>query len=334
MAKIADYSHEDKFLPGTKIQYAWSASSIEAIKRCPRLYYYEKIEGWSEADESVHLRFGHELHQAFSDYEIYKAEGAKHDEAQHKTIKELLTRTHEWAPVPKNSKQEKAMKYKNKDNLVRSVIWYLEKYKDDAAKPYIMHDGKPAVELDFRFELDWGPNDIEQSFTDIGAVYGNKGQPYTLYGILDKVVVLNDDLFVMDHKTTTSTPGDYYFDQFEPNTQMSLYTLASQVVFKSPVKGVIINACQVAIDFSRFTRGFTFRTSEQIEEWVYDLHYWFAKAEEFATADYWPMNDTACDKFGGCKFRRICSKSPQVRSQYLKADFVKDPKWKQQELQR
>ena len=35
------------------------------------------------------------------------------------------------------------------------------------------------------------------------------------------------------------------------------------------------------------------------------------------------MNDTACDKFGGCKFRSICSKSPQVREQFLRSDFVK-----------
>ena len=41
---------------------------------------------------------------------------------------------------------------------------------------------------------------------------------------------------------------------------------------------------------------------------------------------YWPMNDTACDKFGGCRFRGICSKSPSVRERFLSTDYVKLPK--------
>jgi hypothetical protein len=79
------------------------------------------------------------------------------------------------------------------------------------------------------------------------------------------------------------------------------------------VKGVIIDAAQIAIDFSRFTRSFTFCTQEQIEEWLIDLRYWLGKAEEYAIANHWQLNDTACDKYDGCKFRKVCSRSPQVR---------------------
>ena len=39
------------------------------------------------------------------------------------------------------------------------------------------------------------------------------------------------------------------------------------------------------------------------------------------------MNDTACDKYGGCKFRDICSKSPNVREKFIKADFKEQPIW-------
>src|SRR5882757_7769861 len=105
-------------------------------------------------------------------------------------------------------------------------------------------------------------------------------QPYLLCGHLDRVVTFNDDIYVMDRKTTTSTPGDYYFDQFEPNNQMTLYTLAGKVVLDSPIRGVIIDAAQVAIDFSRFTRGITYRTQDNLEEWLKDLRFWFAKAED------------------------------------------------------
>lgn len=297
------------FLQNNNIQYAFDSTSLGWLKTCPRLYYYNMIQGWQSNDESVHLRFGIEYHRALQDYDISRAAGIPYKDAVHDVVQELVVRLGDWHPDHK---------YKNKSNLIRTVIWYLDKFEDDPAKTYIMADGRAAVEVSFRFELDWGPASEEDNLHP---------QPFLLCGHLDRVVTFNDDLYVMDRKTTTSTPSDYYFNQFEPNNQMSLYTLASQVIFQSPIKGVIIDAAQVAIDFSRFTRGFTYRTKDQIEEYVLDLHYWFAKAEDYANANYWPMNDTACDKFGGCRYRQICSKSPQVREQFLKSNFVKGERW-------
>ena len=45
-------------------------------------------------------------------------------------------------------------------------------------------------------------------------------------------------------------------------------------------------------------------------------------AESYAEADYWPMNDTACGMYGGCRFRGVCSKSPQVRERFLDLAFI------------
>lgn len=312
---ITEDEVQSPFLPGTNIQFAWDSTSLGWFKTCPRLYQYCMIEGWGVNEESVHLRFGIEYHQALQNYDISRAAGIPHDDAVHDTIRALMESIYDWHPDHK---------YKNKPLLVRTIIWYLDKFQHDPASTCILDNGKPAVELSFRFELDWGP------FYDIGKadIEGReKEQPYLLCGHLDRVVTFNDDIYVMDRKTTTSTPGDYYFDQFEPNNQMTLYTLASQVIFQSPIKGVIIDAAQIAIDFSRFTRGFTYRTPEQISEWMNDLKFWFAKAEDYAAEGYWPMNDTACDKFGGCKFRKICSKSPQVREQFLKSNFEKGERW-------
>ena len=54
-----------------------------------------------------------------------------------------------------------------------------------------------------------------------------------------------------------------------------------------------------------------------------DLRVLLTNNEAYAEAGYWPMNDTACDKFGGCRFREVCSKSPDVREMFLKTDFIK-----------
>ena len=314
------------FLPGTNTQYAWDSTSIGYLKQCPRLYQYIMLEGWNAKAESIHLRFGIEYHQALQDYDISRASGIPHNDAVHDVVRALLERTYGWNP----DRDERTGKYKNRDTLLRTVIWYLDQFKDDPAKTLIDSDGVPVVERSFRFELDWGPERSRLeglSGEEVEQDIKYQTQPYLLCGHLDRVVTFNDDIYVMDRKTTTTTPGSYYFNQYEPNNQMSLYTLASQIVFDSPIKGVIIDVAQVLVDSSRFVRGFTYRTPDQLDEFVKDLQYWFNLAEGYAEANYWPMNDTACDKFGGCRFREICSKSPQVRGQFLKSNFEQGEAW-------
>lgn len=295
------------FLPGTRIQFAWDSTSLGYIKTCPKLYWYIMIEGWEGKDENIHLYFGNEYHKSLEEFDKFKAAGQSHDEAVRSALRALMTRTFGWTV----DEDIKPGKFKNRRSLIRTFLWYVDKYRDDPATTVILKDGSPAVELSFRFELSFGPQ--------------GKAQPYLLCGHLDRVVYYMDDMYVNDHKTTTTTPGPYYFDGFGPNNQMSLYTFASQVVLHSPIKGVMISAAQLLTNDSRYVRGFTQRTPAQIEEWVNDLQYWFTLAEQYAKVGHWPMNDTACDKFGGCKFRGICSKDPRVREQYLKAHFVKKP---------
>lgn len=318
------------FLPGTNIQFAWDSTSLGYIKTCARLYQYVMVEGWGEGDESVHLRFGQEYHTALQNYELYRADGEIHNDALFQVVRDTLLATWDVIEGKPWTPEGKAAKWKNRNSLVRTIVDYLDTHQNDPAKTYILESGKPAVELSFRFELDFGPAAAKEHVwvDDDSGITGNKfalRQPYILSGHLDRVVSFQDQLFVMDHKTTTSTPGDYYFDQYAPNNQMTLYTLASRVILDSPVKGVIINAAQLMIDSSRFVRGLTYRTSDQLEEWTQDLRYWLALAEQYAVANYWPQNDTACDKFGGCRYRQICSKSPGVREQFLKSSFTKLP---------
>lgn len=332
------------YLPGTNIQYAWDSTSIGMLKTCPRLYQYTMIDGWGSRDESVHLRFGIEYHSALQDYAIARSQGTAHEDAIRITVQNLLQRIHGWAP----DTSTRAGKYKNPRSILSLVVDYLDHFgTDDPAETIILDNGAPAVELSFRFELDFGPEagiKTEYITTDeayeinlspgainmIDPATGNKvvptttRQPYLLSGHLDRAVDFNGFAFVMDRKTSVSTLGTYYFDQYAPNNQMSLYSLAGKIVLDAPIKGVIIDAAQVLLEKpNSFQRGFTYRTDDQLDEWLVDLRQWLESAERYATIGYWPQNDTACDKFGGCRFREVCSKSPSVRETYLKSKFDK-----------
>ena len=216
------------FLPDTFIQFAWDSTCLGLIKTCPRLYQYTMIDGYVGKGESIHLRFGQEYHQALQDYDIARAEGIDHEDAIHSSISELVRRTHDWSV----DETVKPGKYKNRQTLVSLVVDYLDHYVDDPAETYIKSDGKPAVELSFRFELDWGPKAglgqrciFGEDLKEGEVLVTNNEQPYLLCGHMDRVVNFNDQLFVMDHKTTITTPSQYYFNQYEPHNQMTLYTI-------------------------------------------------------------------------------------------------------------
>jgi hypothetical protein len=312
------------FLPGTKIQYAFDSTSLGYLKTCPRLYQYVMIEGWVPKDESIHLRFGQEYHSAIQDYEGYRAGGMDFGDAVRSTVQQLLIRIHDWDPDP----TLRAFTHKNKGQLLYLVVAYLDEYRDDPCKTLILDNGMPAVELSFRFQLDFGPSVAREVILENGmeATETHTEANYLLCGHLDRVVNFADSLFVLDHKTATNTPTDYYFAQFSPNNQMTLYSFAGKVVLDAPIAGVIIEAAQVTIDKPmKFERRPTYRSDEVIDEWLDDLEYHLANAEAFAQANYWPMNDTACGNYGGCRFREVCTRPKAVRERFLKSDFIQLP---------
>jgi len=302
-------AHPQPFHDGTKVQWAWDSTSLGWLKECPRKYQYHMIEQWRGRGESIHLEYGILYHAALEEYDRKKLEkGMSHDDAVRGVVRELLTKTWReglpWRGAKDLPADDKAS-LKSRENLVRTVVWYLNKFKDDPAKT-LMHPvtGKPMVELHFQFEIEGG---------------------YSLCGYLDRVVEFQEQPFVMDRKTTTSTLGSYYFEQFDPDNQMSVYTVASQVAFHTPVKGVIVDAAQIAVGFSRFVRSFVFKTADQIDEWMKDLYVYLEQASGYAERGYWPQNDKSCHKYGGCAFREICSKSPQVREKFLETHFQREP---------
>lgn len=257
------------------------------------------IEGWHSRSKSVHLDFGIFYHSALELYDKITFQGVDHEEALRKVLRQTLLSTVDFAPDH----------VKNRFTLIRSIIWYLDEFRGNAARTVRLESGVPAVELSFRLPV---------------------SDNLTLCGHLDRVVEYSGDYFVMDRKTTVQTPGPYYFDQYTPDNQMSLYTLAAQVVYHAPVKGVIIDAAQIAVGFTRFERGFAYRTDAMLEDWLKETKMWVAQAQAMAAdpvMESFPMNDKACGNYGGCTFRRVCSKDPRVRPAFLASEFTRDNPW-------
>jgi hypothetical protein len=284
------------------IQFAWSATTIKMAETCLRYYQYTMIEGWHSRGSSVHLRFGGHYATALEHFHKHVAEGMSRKEAERAVVREALIAT--WDRTEENpagAPWDSEHNFKTRETLIRTIVWYLDHFAEDTALPVRLADGKPAVELSFSLPVD---NDI--IFT----------------GHLDRLANYADHLYVMDQKTTGTTLSPRYFEQYSPDTQMSLYTFAGQAVFGAPVKGVIIDAAQIAVGFSRFERGVTMRTQGQLDEWYDSTMVTIQRAQAATRENHFPQNPSACGNYGGCVFRSVCSRDPGVRKNFLAGDFI------------
>lgn len=301
------------------VQFAWDSTSIKLAEECLRKYQYQMIEGWRSMSESVHLRFGGHYATALEHFYKHKALGLSHDEALLEVVREAMIETwdHELdAEGNRIADTGKAYeppidasgsaRVKTRENLLRTIIWYVEQFAADPAEPIILANGKPAVELSFALPVDDG---------------------IIFTGHMDRLTEYAGNIMGLDNKTTGSTITSRYFEGYKPDVQMSMYTFAGKMIYQIPVKGMIIDAAQIAVGFSRFERGLTMRTDSELQEFYDTTMHTIEQARRATSINYFPMNRTSCDKFGGCPFRRVCSKSPEVRTQFLKADFVQAERW-------
>jgi len=289
------------------VQYAWDSTSLGLLKTCPRKYQLSMVLNWQPKERSYHLTFGILYHSGIELYLKQRALGASYDEAVRMAIKETLIDSFGYRPGEKKGAPDNA---KTRENLIRTLVWYFETYENDHCKPVILRDGRAAVELSFRFEI---------------------GHDLILSGHLDQIVQFGEHKYVLDHKTTASTvtgaSARQFFKNFNPDNQMTLYSTAAMVAFQTPVKGVIIDAAQIAVGFSAFARDMTHRSEAQIQEFIHGVVTYRRMAEVYHRTGFYPMNETACGNYGGCQFRDICSLSPQVRERFLRTDFTQDKPW-------
>lgn len=281
------------------VQIAWNSSSIKLAEACLRKYYYKMIEGWQPETLSVHLRFGQHYASALEQFHKHVALGVDREEAIEAVVLEALIAT--WdGDAPWESEHNT----KTRANLIRTIVWYLDHYAEDACTTVILSDGSPAVEHSVALAVDNG---------------------ITFTAHLDRFVNYASHTYVQDQKTTGTTLTARYFEGYSPDTQMSMYTFLGKTALSLPVQGVMIDAAQIAVGFSRFERGFTFRTDDQLNEWYDDAMRVIERAQTATRENYFPMNPSSCGNFGGCEFRDVCSRSPSVREQFLKSKFVRGP---------
>lgn len=287
------------------LQIAIDAHSLEAFKTCPRYYQNRVIRGRITPRANDHLTFGILFGQALEVAERLRAQC----ECWGEDPKALQRQVFRWALVA-SSRWQSVEPTKTRQTLLRSVVWYLERYREDPLRTVILPNGDPAVELGFQF--------------DLGIQTSTTGETWALCGYLDRLVLYNGRPAIVDIKTTRGELNETFFEAFSPHTQMSAYDVAGQVILPEPISNdIVIDGVQVLVNSTRFRRGYTARNAEARRAWLKDLEFWLRQMERTAL-EYgdspWPQNEHSCF---GCPYRRPCRESsPEIEAFILERDFV------------
>lgn len=284
------------------IQFAFDQTSIKLAEECLYKYKLRMIDGWRPRGTSVHLFFGGAYASALEHFYKFVAEGKSRDEALVEVIREALITT--WIDGQPWTSDHNT---KTRENLIRTIVWYFEQFKDDPCETVILSNGAPAVEHSFRLPVDDG---------------------IIFCGHLDRLVSYSEKIYIQDQKTTGSTITQRFFSNYSPDTQITgMYPFAGRAIFNLPVKGVMIDGAQIAVGFSRFERGFIFTDEASLNEWYDDAMFFITQARTATKENHFPKNRSSCHKYAGCEFREVCKLSPHVREQFLKADFEQQETW-------
>ena len=260
----------------TEAVEAWDATRIKALKKCPAYLQMAYNEGWRGKSKSIHLVFGAAFAKGLEDF----YHGMSLDEVVANAMKVRL---------PEDAE-------KNNLSLVRSLVWYIDKYKDEEI--LIRPDGKPAIEIPFK----WSPAP--------GVVF---------CGHMDRVAIIGGHPFVIDQKTTGKPLTSFFFQQYAREDQMYMYSLIAKEVLGSPIAGVIIDGVQVTSDYTEFNRDIVTFSKPELDEWLSDtLDFIYRMGTSHA------HNTSSCYR---CDFRPVCSAPPAIRENYKKALFSKQTPW-------
>ena len=157
-------------------------------------------------------------------------------------------------------------------------------------------------------------------------------------GHIDRVVHFKDEVFVTDYKSSKYQLTLDWVRGFDMSTQFEGYYSAAHIlasqpnsVFPSPPAGVLVDALQLGVNFTRFAR-FPLRYSASVaDDFLSNLEALVRiKAETSARLELWPREaESECNAYrradgsGGCEFRPVCLAPPAARERELQQRFVK-----------
>lgn len=246
---------------------------------CLRRFYYEKVIGLRKRGVQVPLIFGSALHEAVEFF--YRNNGTLSKADLEMGAVMAFVKSWEVHSVSGDRKR-------NLDTGILTVRNYVNTYKYDSDK-YSIAD----IECEQWLSMDNGTR---------------------LLAKIDRVLMNDNVIRVVDTKHSTFSLTDFFFKKFENDSQTSLYWIVVQSLL-GRCDDIQIDAICVPPGRNpddNFARRCFYRTDLQLSDAIasYTAVTNYIMDSLSTPKEQWPQlfycNTSECDKFGGCKFLDIC----------------------------
>lgn len=272
---------------------------LSMFQTCPAKYWLRIMNGWKPRRQGAALGFGQILHLGL---EVWYRTGDL-DLA-------IETMKVEWPS------EQFSDDFRDLAKCISVLREYVEEYPREPWTVVGYGTDQPMIETSFTLPLLDAQGNQLTTYDGYRIMYG---------GIIDLAFDFNGQLYIMDHKTTTRL-GDYYFDQYKPNNQMTGYIWGMSQLTNRRVGGAYINAIGLyKKSATKFKRGLTQRSDEDIATWVHDIHHTCNLIRVAANTGEFPKFTSACTLYGKCEFHGVhvlSGKSQQDR--FLEQEYVQE----------
>lgn len=294
-------------------------SFVERLTTCARSAEYSFLHKRVSAERNSALNYGTAIHEALAWRYTHlgsKAPDTLDEEEQINLLTNLFTKS----PPPLDD-------YRNLGQAINCIHFYNEKYADEPFSILALADNKPLVESSFAVPLYTSENGIQ-------VVY---------CGRIDLVVKWDNQVFCIDHKTTSQL-GDHFFQDKFMSAQLPGYCWAVEQTTNLKVAGYAINALRSKAPpvklssgdpkavagwwMDSLARDRQYVRSGQLDEWklnainLVDRFLWHYKR------GYLPMETSWCfGRYGRCQYYGTCSLPLASRGVDLSSTNYIDNEW-------
>jgi hypothetical protein len=264
---------------------AWNA--------CPTKFYWEFCRQLGPKGGSVDLIAGGAFAQGLEvARKAFWKEKKTFEEAQYEGMMAAIAEYGNFE-CPEHKQQ------KSVQRVVQAIEYYFYAWpmKTDPVQPYYWGDGNPAVEFSFSIPLD--------------IAHPDSGEPIIYAGRLDMIGVFNEQIFLIDEKTTSQL-GTTWGQKWNLRSQFTGYTWAARKTGLS-VAGTIVRGISFLKNSFGHAQSIQFRPEWQCERWFEQLNSDIrAMVSDYQRRTYNQNLADSCESYGGCAYMRLCeSKNPE-----------------------
>lgn len=314
------------------------ATQIRTWLRCRRRWFYGhglSLEPNAAIGSDADLLFGSQVHASLEQWDsLLATTSLPEEEILLKVLAGAWAATASWEQHP-----DLAAGPKSRDSLIRLLIWYAAQFggREDPIQS-VCWRGEAMVEIPFSVDA----GELAVALDCPGLDFGAWRQPPRFTGRFDGLVWgLEGEAWVHERKTTAASLSSFYFARYHPEVQTSLYPIVARYLFPQlPIQGVLLEAIQTGVGFSRVQRVELRRHPEQLQE---SLAAFAGVLREMAAAEVegsletgslldqeplYPLNEASCTAGGRpCQFRELCLDRPANRQAVITANWHTRTPW-------